>query len=70
MTFPNMVIGKKNVYIFIFKSKEANVMTYSHRHTSGTCLPNCIDFGLKMGMLCMLSGMKNENIGHLYPLGT
>ena len=67
-----MVIGKKNVFIFIFKSKEANVTTYSHKHTSGTCLPNFIDFGLKMGMLCMLSGTKNENenIGHLYPLGT
>ena len=33
MTFPNMVISKKNDYIFVFKSKEANVMRYTHRHT-------------------------------------
>ena len=39
----------KNAFIFIYKSEVANVMTYY----SGTCLPNFIDFGLKMGVLCM-----------------
>ena len=28
-----MVTSKKNVYIFVYKFKVANVMTYTHRHT-------------------------------------
>ena len=40
---------KQNVSISIFKSKVANVMIYSHRHK----IQAFIDFGSKMGMLCM-----------------
>ena len=59
---------KEKVSFFIYRPKEANMMTYSQRHTiQAHVCKDFIDFGLKMCILCMNLYNNNEKIVHLYP---